>query len=47
MRIPSIVTGSSADPVALIEQVPWVVYYSRVGLELSKIVFHGQKMAPP
>ncbi|KAF6820703.1 mitochondrial f1f0-atp synthase [Colletotrichum sojae] len=29
------------------EQVPWVVYYSRVGLELSKIVFHGQKMAPP
>lgn len=28
-------------------QVPFVVYYSRVGLELSKLVFQGQKMQPP
>ncbi|EXF83364.1 ATP synthase subunit G [Colletotrichum fioriniae PJ7] len=36
-----------ADGCPTTEQVPWVVYYSRVTLELSKIVFHGQKMAPP
>lgn len=28
-------------------QVPFVVYYSKVGLELSKLVFRGQKMDPP
>lgn len=28
-------------------QVPFVIYYSRVGLELSKLVFQGQKMQPP
>ncbi|KAF7540768.1 hypothetical protein G7Z17_g12129 [Cylindrodendrum hubeiense] len=28
-------------------QVPWVVYYSKVTLEVGKIVFHGQKMSPP
>ncbi|KAK2004758.1 hypothetical protein LX36DRAFT_649574 [Colletotrichum falcatum] len=40
--------GRTGKVVNFIEkQVPWVVYYSRVGLELSKIVFHGQKMAPP
>ncbi|KAI9853080.1 MAG: hypothetical protein M1838_001581 [Thelocarpon superellum] len=27
--------------------VPPTIYYSRVALELSKIVFHGQKMNPP
>lgn len=27
--------------------IPPTVYYARVGLELGKIVFHGQKMAPP
>ncbi|KAK2043057.1 hypothetical protein LZ31DRAFT_555575 [Colletotrichum somersetense] len=42
------VGGRTGKVVNFIEkQVPWVVYYSRVGLELSKIVFHGQKMAPP
>ncbi|KAI8280573.1 ATP synthase subunit g [Colletotrichum sp. SAR11_59] len=46
-KVIGFIERSSADPIALIEQVPWVVYYSRVGLELSKIVFHGQKMAPP
>jgi len=28
-------------------QVPFVVYYSKVGIELSKIVFKGQNMTPP
>ncbi|KAK1595703.1 ATP synthase subunit G [Colletotrichum navitas] len=42
------VGGRTGKVINFIEkQVPWVVYYSRVGLELSKIVFHGQKMAPP
>ncbi|KAH8152624.1 uncharacterized protein LAJ45_03465 [Morchella importuna] len=27
--------------------IPPAQYYGRVGLELSKLVFHGQKMAPP
>jgi len=30
-----------------IGQVPFVVYYSKVGIELSKIVFKGQNMTPP
>lgn len=28
-------------------QIPPTVYYARVGLELSKLVFKGQKMTPP
>ncbi|KAF4591996.1 ATP synthase subunit g [Ophiocordyceps camponoti-floridani] len=28
-------------------QTPLVVYYSKVGLEMSKIVFQAQKMTPP
>lgn len=28
-------------------QVPNVVYYSKVGIELSKLVFKGQNMTPP
>ncbi|KIH91912.1 F-type H+-transporting ATPase subunit g [Sporothrix brasiliensis 5110] len=28
-------------------QTPFVVYYSRVGLELGRLVFRNQKMAPP
>lgn len=28
-------------------QIPTVIYYCRVGLEISKLVFHGQKMSPP
>lgn len=27
--------------------IPPTVYYARVGLELSKLVFQGQKMSPP
>ncbi|KXH60412.1 ATP synthase subunit G [Colletotrichum salicis] len=42
------VGGRTGKVINFIEkQVPWVIYYSRVTLELSKIVFHGQKMAPP
>jgi hypothetical protein len=29
------------------EQVPNVIYYSKVGLEVAKIVVRGQKMSPP
>ncbi|KAK3177627.1 ATP synthase subunit G atp20 [Lecanicillium sp. MT-2017a] len=28
-------------------QTPRVVYYGKVGLEVGKLVFNGQKMAPP
>ena len=28
-------------------QTPFVVYYSKVGLELGKLVFQGQKMSLP
>jgi F-type H+-transporting ATPase subunit g len=30
-----------------IGQIPPTIYYARVGLELSKLVFQGQKMTPP
>ncbi|EFE30902.1 ATP synthase subunit g [Trichophyton mentagrophytes] len=42
------VGGRTAKLVAFVESlIPPTIYYSRVGLELSKIVFRGQKMAPP
>ncbi|KAI2638480.1 GroES-like protein [Xylaria nigripes] len=42
------VGGRTAKIVAFVEkQVPTVIYYSRVGLEVTKIVFRGQKMTPP
>jgi hypothetical protein len=28
-------------------QVPSVIYYSKVGAELAKLVFKGQNMTPP
>lgn len=31
----------------LLAMIPPTIYYSRVGLELSRLVFQGQKMAPP
>jgi hypothetical protein len=31
----------------LLGQIPPAIYYSRVGLELTKLVFQGQKMSPP
>jgi TATA-box binding protein (TBP) (component of TFIID and TFIIIB) len=29
------------------EQLPGVIYYSKVAAEVAKIVFRGQKMNPP
>lgn len=37
--------GQNAD--SFTAQTPFVAYYGKVGLELSKLVFHGQKMSPP
>ncbi|KAE8451419.1 hypothetical protein EG329_004048 [Mollisiaceae sp. DMI_Dod_QoI] len=40
--------GRTGRLISFIErQIPPTVYYARVGLELSKIVFQGQKMTPP
>lgn len=33
--------------LSCIALIPPTVYYSKVGLELGKLVVHGQKMAPP
>ncbi|KAI1195479.1 mitochondrial ATP synthase g subunit-domain-containing protein [Nemania serpens] len=42
------VGGRTARAVAFVEkQVPTVVYYSKVGAEVTKIVFRNQKMSPP
>ncbi|KAM4058497.1 mitochondrial ATP synthase G subunit [Hirsutella rhossiliensis] len=40
--------GRTGKFIAFVErQTPFVVYYSKVGLEMGKIMFHGQKMSPP
>ncbi|KAM0128231.1 hypothetical protein ACHAP3_008452 [Botrytis cinerea] len=42
------VGGRTGRLIAFIErQIPPTVYYARVGLELSRLVIQGQKMAPP
>ncbi|KAI1821293.1 GroES-like protein [Xylaria intraflava] len=42
------VGGRTARLVAFVEkQVPTIIYYSKVGAEVAKIVFRGQKMSPP
>ncbi|KAF9774716.1 hypothetical protein IL306_007262 [Fusarium sp. DS 682] len=42
------VGGRTGKVIGFIErQVPWVVYYSKVALELGKFVYHNQKMSPP
>ncbi|ROV99334.1 hypothetical protein VSDG_04005 [Cytospora chrysosperma] len=42
------VGGRTGRFVRFVErQVPFVVYYSKVTLELGKLVFQGQKMSPP
>ncbi|KAI1749679.1 GroES-like protein [Xylaria castorea] len=42
------VGGRTARLVAFVEkQVPTVIYYSKVGAEVTKIVFRSQKMSPP
>jgi len=40
--------GRTGRFIAFIErQIPPAIHYSRVGLELGKLVFQGQKMTPP
>ncbi|RCI13220.1 hypothetical protein L249_0287 [Ophiocordyceps polyrhachis-furcata BCC 54312] len=40
--------GRTGRLIAFAEkQTPFVVYYSKVGLEMSKIIFRGQNMTPP
>ncbi|KAI9744621.1 MAG: hypothetical protein M1818_002150 [Claussenomyces sp. TS43310] len=40
--------GRTGKLIAFVErQIPPTIYYARVGLELSKLVFQGQKMTPP
>lgn len=40
--------GRTGRIIAFVDSlIPPTIYYSRVGLELSKIVFRGQKMSPP
>ncbi|KAI1137224.1 mitochondrial ATP synthase g subunit-domain-containing protein [Hypoxylon sp. FL0543] len=42
------VGGRTGRLIAFIErQIPTAIYYSKVGSELAKIVFRGQKMSPP
>ncbi|EON98555.1 putative atp synthase subunit g protein [Phaeoacremonium minimum UCRPA7] len=42
------VGGRTGKLISFVErQVPLVAYYGKVGIELSKIVFQGQKMTPP
>ncbi|EDN05568.1 ATP synthase subunit g [Histoplasma capsulatum] len=42
------VGGRTGKCVAFVDSlIPPTIYYSKVGLELSKIVFRGQKMYPP
>ncbi|KAH6692625.1 ATP synthase subunit G [Plectosphaerella plurivora] len=42
------VGGRTGRLVGFVEkQLPTVIYYSKVGAEVTKIVFRGQKMAPP
>ncbi|CVK84461.1 f-type H+-transporting ATPase subunit G [Fusarium sp. NRRL 25303] len=42
------VGGRTGKVIGFIErQVPFVVYYSKVALELGKFIFHNQKMSPP
>jgi len=40
--------GRTGRLIAFVErQIPPTIYYARVGLELSKLVFKGQSMTPP
>ncbi|MCJ1322000.1 hypothetical protein MMC15_007345 [Xylographa vitiligo] len=40
-------SGLSRAGQAVSTMIPPAIYYSRVGLELSKLVFQGRKMTPP
>ncbi|KAI9817178.1 MAG: hypothetical protein M1827_001290 [Pycnora praestabilis] len=40
--------GRTGRMIGFVESmIPPTIYYSRVGLELSKLIFQGQKMSPP
>ncbi|KAL6713846.1 ATP synthase subunit G atp20 [Lecanora helva] len=40
--------GRTGRLISLVESmIPPTIYYSKVGFELSKLVFRGQKMSPP
>ncbi|EKD17386.1 uncharacterized protein L3040_008425 [Drepanopeziza brunnea f. sp. 'multigermtubi'] len=40
--------GRTGRLIAFVErQIPPTIYYARVGMELGKLVFKGQKMTPP
>ncbi|OAQ66951.1 mitochondrial F1F0-ATP synthase, subunit G [Pochonia chlamydosporia 170] len=40
--------GRTGRLIGFVErQTPFVVYYSKVGAEVAKLVFQGQKMSPP
>ncbi|TLS28981.1 hypothetical protein PpBr36_00732 [Pyricularia pennisetigena] len=42
------VGGRTGRLIKFVErQVPFVVYYTKVGVEVAKIVFRGQQMSPP
>lgn len=46
IEVPGVYWVPMADFV-ITGQIPPTIYYARVGMELSKLVFKGQKMAPP
>ena len=33
--------------VVLVAAIPPTIYYSKVAFEVSKLIFNGQRMAPP
>lgn len=44
----SSIGGQTGQVISLLQRhIPTTVYYTRVGLELSKLVFHGRNMVPP
>ncbi|GAB7353974.1 hypothetical protein MBLNU459_g4571t1 [Dothideomycetes sp. NU459] len=44
----SSITGRTGRLIGFVQSlVPPTVYYSKVGLELGKLIAHGQKMSPP
>lgn len=47
MTVNCICREQVADTSAFLALIPPTVYYTRVGIELSKLIFRGQKMTPP
>lgn len=46
MSLVPVFLGSMAN-ATILGQIPPTIYYARVGLELSKLVFQGRNMTPP